>query len=141
MPHSTAWHCLYSWASNAGGRPPGSQIHELVVTSPHYPAWGRIVIDGGGLIEWDYWGHIADDAGAADIAAVIIAVMAARPETTHSGMAGPPARQLPASATGRTRKYQTPDDRCTSARYRVRRKSGPSGVWTSCHAKALRVMS
>lgn len=75
MPHSTAWRCLYSWASNAGGRPPGSQIHELAVTSPHYPAWGRIVIDRGGLIEWDYWGHIADDAGAADSAAV----MAARP--------------------------------------------------------------
>jgi hypothetical protein len=60
------------------GRADG-QIRELVVTNPRYPAWGRVVIDHEGLMEWDYWGHIADDAGAADIAAVIIAIMATRP--------------------------------------------------------------
>jgi hypothetical protein len=30
-------------------------------------------------MEWDYWGHLADDTGATDIAAVIIAIMATRP--------------------------------------------------------------
>lgn len=55
------------------------QLHELVVANPHYPTWGRVVIDREGLMEWDYWGHITDDAGAADIATVIIAIMATRP--------------------------------------------------------------
>jgi hypothetical protein len=60
------------------GRDDG-QIHELVVTNPDYPTWGRVVIDCEGLMEWEYWGHIADDAGDADLAAVIIAIMATRP--------------------------------------------------------------
>jgi hypothetical protein len=55
------------------------QVRELVVTNPRQPAWGRVVIDREGLMEWDYWGHVADDPGAADIAAVIIAIMATRP--------------------------------------------------------------
>jgi hypothetical protein len=54
------------------------EVRELVVTNPRYPTWGRVVIDREGLMEWDYWGHISDDAGAADIAAVIIAIMASR---------------------------------------------------------------
>lgn len=60
------------------GRADG-ETHELVVTNPRFPAWGRVVIDREGLMEWDYWGCIHDDAGAADIATVIIAVMGARP--------------------------------------------------------------
>ncbi len=60
------------------GRADG-QVHELVVTNPRHPSWGRIVIDREGLMEWDYWGQIGDDAGAADIATVIIAIMATRP--------------------------------------------------------------
>lgn len=55
------------------------EICELVATNPRYPAWGRVVIDREGFMEWDYWGRISDDAGAADIAAVIIAIMASRP--------------------------------------------------------------
>ena len=46
-----------------------------------------MVIDREGLMEWDYWGHIADDAGAADIAAVIIAIMATCPGD-HPGRYG-----------------------------------------------------
>jgi hypothetical protein len=30
-------------------------------------------------MEWDYWGEISQDSGAARLAAVIIAIMAARP--------------------------------------------------------------
>jgi len=55
------------------------QVHELVITNPRQPNWGRVVIDREGLMEWDYWGQVASDAGAADIASVIIAIMATRP--------------------------------------------------------------
>jgi hypothetical protein len=52
---------------------------ELVITNPLFPAWGRIVIDRDGLMEWDYWGNVGDDAGAAvAVAALIIATIAAR---------------------------------------------------------------
>jgi hypothetical protein len=54
------------------------EIHELVVTNPRFPAWGRVVVDREGLMEWDYWGHLGDDAGATDMATVIIAIMATR---------------------------------------------------------------
>jgi hypothetical protein len=60
------------------GRSDGD-IHELVVTNPQFPTWGRVVVDREGFMEWDYWGHIGDDAGAADIAAVIIAIMGTHP--------------------------------------------------------------
>jgi hypothetical protein len=60
-----------------------SEIRELVVTNPQPPAWGRVVIDPDGLMEWDYWGRISDGAGAADIATVITAVMASRPGDTE----------------------------------------------------------
>jgi hypothetical protein len=30
-------------------------------------------------MEWDYWRHLGNDAGAADVAAVIIAIMGTRP--------------------------------------------------------------
>ena len=55
------------------------QVHELVVTNPRFPGWGRVVIDREGLMEWDYWGNIGDDHGAADIAAVIIRIIGTRP--------------------------------------------------------------
>jgi hypothetical protein len=57
----------------------GGDVHELVITNPARPDWGRIVIDREGLMEWDYWGHLTDDTGAVDLAAVIIAIMAASP--------------------------------------------------------------
>lgn len=60
------------------GRADG-QIRELVVTNPRYPAWGRVVIDREGLMEWDYWGHIADDAGAAEHCGTRSAPMPASP--------------------------------------------------------------
>lgn len=55
------------------------EMRELVVTNPRFPGWGRVVVDREGLMEWDYWGHIAEDAGAADLAAVIIAIMGRQP--------------------------------------------------------------
>lgn len=67
---------------NAAGldvRPVGradGELHELVITNPRQPNWGRVVIDRDGFMEWDYWGDVVTDAGAASIAAVIIAVMA-----------------------------------------------------------------
>ena len=57
------------------GRADG-ELHELVITNPRQPNWGRVVIDRDGLVEWDYWGDVLTDAGAASIAAVIVAVMA-----------------------------------------------------------------
>ena len=57
----------------------GGEVHELVVTNPAQPDCGRVVIDREGLMEWDYWGHVADDTGAADMAAIITAIMATRP--------------------------------------------------------------
>jgi len=57
------------------GRADG-ELHELVITNPRQPHWGRVTIDRDGLMEWDYRGDAATDAGAASIAAVIIAVMA-----------------------------------------------------------------
>jgi hypothetical protein len=62
------------------GRADGD-LHELIVTNPRYPNWGRVVIDRDGRMQWDYWGHVHDDRGAADIAAMVIAVMANRPGT------------------------------------------------------------
>jgi hypothetical protein len=58
------------------------QVHELVVTNPRYPNRGRVVIDREGLMEWDYWGSLGDDHGAADIATVIITIMGTRPDDT-----------------------------------------------------------
>jgi hypothetical protein len=57
---------------------PGGEVHELAVTNPAQPNWGRIVIDREGLMEWDYWGDPTTDAGAAGIAAVIITIMPTR---------------------------------------------------------------
>jgi hypothetical protein len=59
--------------------PAGGEVHELVVTNPARPDWGRIVIDREVLMEWGYWSHLADDTGAADIATIIIAIMATSP--------------------------------------------------------------
>jgi hypothetical protein len=53
------------------------EVRELVVTNPRFPAWGRVVVDRDGFMEWDYWGCVGDDAGAGELAAVITAVMAA----------------------------------------------------------------
>ena len=60
------------------GRADG-ELHELVVTNPRQPNWGRVVIDRDGRMEWDYWGDAVTDAGAASIAAVVIAVLAPGP--------------------------------------------------------------
>jgi hypothetical protein len=57
----------------------GGEVRELVVTNPRFPAWGRVVVDCDGFMEWDYWGEISEDAGATRLAAVIIAVIAAHP--------------------------------------------------------------
>jgi hypothetical protein len=54
------------------------EVHELVVTNPGQPDRGRVIVDRYGLMEWDYWGQLRDDAGAADLAAVITAIMATR---------------------------------------------------------------
>jgi hypothetical protein len=55
------------------------EVRELVVTNPRFPTWGRVVVDRDGLMEWDYWGRLSEDNGAAQLATVIIAVMATRP--------------------------------------------------------------
>jgi hypothetical protein len=60
------------------GRADG-ELHELIVTNPQQPNWGKVVIDREGLTRWDYLGDMATDAGAASIAEVVIAVMALRP--------------------------------------------------------------
>jgi hypothetical protein len=60
------------------GRADG-ELHELVVTSPAHPDWGRFVIDRDGLVEWTYRGDLVTDAGAAAVADVVSAVMAPRP--------------------------------------------------------------
>jgi hypothetical protein len=52
------------------------QVCELVITNPRQPTWGRAVIDHAGHMQWDYWGQVTDDSGAADIATVIIAILA-----------------------------------------------------------------
>jgi hypothetical protein len=44
--------------------------------------------------------------------------------------------------TGRSAIHQASESPIMSAViYKVDKKSGPSGVWTSCHAKAFNVMS
>jgi hypothetical protein len=78
------------------------QVRELVVTNPRQPTWGRVVIDHEGLMEWDYWGQVADDPGAADIAAVIIAIMATRPSghpDRHASMQQPATGREPTRET------------------------------------------
>jgi hypothetical protein len=67
---------------------------ELVITNPRQPGWGKAVIDHDGHTQWDYWGQLHDDHGAADIATVIIAIMATRPGTgpaRHARTARPAA--------------------------------------------------
>jgi hypothetical protein len=54
------------------------QVRELIITNPRHPDWGRVGVDRDGFMQWDYWGCIADDPGAVDIATVIIAIMATR---------------------------------------------------------------
>jgi hypothetical protein len=48
---------------------------ELVVTNPSFPHWGRIVVDCDGLMEWDHWGDLDRDDGAATLARVITAIL------------------------------------------------------------------
>lgn len=74
------------------------QVRELVITNPRQPAWGRVTVDRDGLMQWAYWSHVADDPGAADIAAVITAIMATRatghPDRHREGtrLTAPPER-------------------------------------------------
>jgi hypothetical protein len=56
----------------------GGEVRELLVTNPRFPTWGRVVVDCDGLMEWDYWGNLTDDTGAAQIADVITAIMVSR---------------------------------------------------------------
>jgi hypothetical protein len=76
------------------------EIRELVVTNPRFPMWGRVVVDRDGLMEWDYWGEISQDAGAAHLAAVIIAIMATRPGDDSERYGRQPGLQ-PAEERGR----------------------------------------
>jgi hypothetical protein len=57
----------------------GGEVCELVITNPRFHIWGRVVVDRDGLMEWDHWGRLADDTGAAQLATVITAIMAASP--------------------------------------------------------------
>jgi hypothetical protein len=57
----------------------GGEVHELVITNPRFPEWGKVVVDREGLMQWDFWGALGDDAGAAQLATVITVIMAARP--------------------------------------------------------------
>jgi hypothetical protein len=76
------------------------QVRELIITNPRQPGWGKAIIDHQGLMRWDYWGQVADDTGAADIATVIIAIMATRPSDAErhapdAGMTAPEQRPRP----------------------------------------------
>lgn len=57
------------------------RVRELVVTNPGFPHWGRLSIDDEGLLEWEHWGDTSTDAGAADIAAVALTILASTPGT------------------------------------------------------------
>jgi hypothetical protein len=72
------------------------QVHELVVTNPRQPAFGRVVINREGLMKWDYWGHIASDPGAADLATVVTAIMATPISSQPDHHAGTATTQPPA---------------------------------------------
>jgi hypothetical protein len=50
-------------------------IRELVVTNPSFPHWGRIIVDCDGLLEWDLWGDLDRDDGAAALARVITGIL------------------------------------------------------------------
>lgn len=52
------------------------ETRELVVTNPAFPYWGRIIIDRDGLLEWDHWGDIDHDEGAAALARAITGTLA-----------------------------------------------------------------
>jgi hypothetical protein len=73
------------------------QVHELVITSRRQPAWGRVVIDHAGHMQWDYWGQVTDDPGAADIATIIIAI----PAPHASAQPGPRTASTPPPVPGR----------------------------------------
>jgi hypothetical protein len=83
------------------GRADG-ELHELVVTNPRQPSWGRVVVDRDGRMKWDYWGDVVTDAGAAAVADVVIAVMAPRPG--HQAGRDPRATR-PQSAAERARPH------------------------------------
>jgi hypothetical protein len=77
------------------GRADG-ELHELVITNPRQPSWGRVTVDRDGRMEWNYWGDAVTDAGAASIATVVIAIMA--PGTSHQAGRDPRATRPQASA-------------------------------------------
>jgi hypothetical protein len=77
------------------GRADG-ELHELVITNPRQPSWGRVTIDQDGRMEWGYWGNAVTDAGAASIATVVIAIMA--PDTGHHAGRDPRVTRPQASA-------------------------------------------
>jgi hypothetical protein len=72
------------------------ELHELIITNPRQPSWGRVVIDRDGRTAWNYWGDAVTDAGAASIATVVIAIMAA--DTGHQAGRDPRATRPQASA-------------------------------------------
>ena len=52
------------------------ETRELVVTNRDFPGWGRVVVDRDGLLEWDHWGDIDDEDGAAALARIITGILA-----------------------------------------------------------------
>jgi hypothetical protein len=64
---------------------------ELVVTNPSFRHWGRVGIDRDGLLEWDHWGDINHDDGAAVLARVIVGILASgdKPDPDRYGKLRP----------------------------------------------------
>jgi hypothetical protein len=71
------------------------QVTELEATNPQSPALGRVIIDREGLLTWERWGRMENDAGASEISDMIIGVLCAeeQPAEGHRGklQAVPPA--------------------------------------------------
>jgi hypothetical protein len=51
------------------------EVTDLEVTNPQLPALGRVIIDHEGLLTWERWGRMEDDAGAGEISDMIIGVL------------------------------------------------------------------
>lgn len=71
---------------------------ELVVTNPAFPAWGRVVIDRDGFMEWDLQATVETDDGAREIAGVIIGLIAGGEGEADDRYGQPPHWQSPEDA-------------------------------------------
>lgn len=98
------------------------EVRELVITNPRHPARGRVIVDRHGFMEWDYWGHTEDDAGAARLAAVITAIMAPAPPATPRTPAPAPPSSHPPNTTGRTPSTPPAEETPPSSRLAQRRQ-------------------